>query len=304
MFLFLKKYEKQFDLIHITNNNYPFALKNGICTITDITFKQYFDNPRFTFNLAQVYMDRVIRNALKNTKAIIAISQATKDDLTRTYNLARVIQDKIHVIHLGWEHIRNEMESEAGECTEALAVTQDYLLYVGTSRVHKNMSRLLMAFSKALEGIPKTKKLVVIGSDKYLKPADREVINGINKNGNRIVFTGYLSQACVEKYFTNADGYIFPSFSEGFGLGVLEAFYYKIPLLSSNTTSLPEIAGDAALYFNPFNPEEIANVIIKFYGDDRIASSLIERGKERLTHFSWAKNALQTVELYEKYMNA
>lgn len=126
------------------------------------------------------------------------------------------------------------------------------------------------------------------------------MIDDINKNGNRVMFTGYLSQACVDKYFVNADAYIFPSFSEGFGLGVLEAFYYKIPLLSSNTTSLPEIAGDAALYFDPFKPEDIAASIIRFYGNDTIASTLIERGKERLGHFSWKKTALQTVELYEK----
>lgn len=173
MFWFLQKYEKHYDLIHIPNNNYPFSLKNGICTITDITFKQYFDNPKFTFNLAQVYMDRVIRNTLKNSKAIIAISQATKDDLSKTYNLPSLIKNKIHVIHLGWEHIKNEIESESSDCNDLLAVTQDYLLYVGTFRVHKNMSRLLVAFKLAMESIPKSKKLVIIGSDKYLKPPTR-----------------------------------------------------------------------------------------------------------------------------------
>ena len=87
MFWFLSKHQKDFDLVHITSNNYPFALKKGVCTIHDITFKKFFDSPPFTFNLAQFYMDRVIRNALKKAKAIITVSQATKNDLVETYQL-------------------------------------------------------------------------------------------------------------------------------------------------------------------------------------------------------------------------
>ena len=300
MFWFLRKYQKEFDLVHITSNNFPFALKKGICTIHDITFKQYFDSPRFTFNLAQFYMDRVIRNALKKAKAIITVSQSTKNDLVKTYRLDEQLRNKINVIHQGWEHLVHEINADDKSCEEELPVNSDYLLYVGTFRIHKNISRLLLSFQKAMKNIPVNKKLVVIGSDRYLKSADLEVINDINKNSRHVYFTGYLSQACVEKYFKQADAYIFPSFSEGFGLGVLEAFYYDLPLLCSNMTSLPEIAGDAAIYFDPFDTDEIAAAIVNFYTDTTLRVDLIAKGKERLKAFSWKKNAAEAVQLYEK----
>ncbi len=301
MLWFLRKHKNDFDLIHITSSNYPFALKNGICTVHDITFKKYFDSPRFTFNLAPVYMDWVIRAALRNTRAIITVSESTKNELIKAYHLNVETSKKIHPVwHGGWEHLVHEIESADETCTEDLAASGNYLLYVGTHRKHKNISNLLLAFKYALPAIPGNKKLAIIGSEKYLKPADLDVIHDINANGTRVIFTGYLSQACVDKYFENADAFIFPSLSEGFGLGVIEAFYYNIPLLCSNITSLPEIAGDAALYFNPFDPADIAAEIIKFYGDNNIAKTLAEAGKERLKLFSWKKNAAATVAFYEQ----
>ena len=299
MFWFLRKYKKCFDLIHITSNNYPFALKNGICTINDITFNRYFDNPKFTFNLAQKYLYRVIKNALRNAQKIIAISHATKQDLVSTYKIDNKTSDKINVIHLGWEHLINEKDAEKIECKDEFPLEGNYLLYVGTSRVHKNISNLLKAFNIATQQMPKDKKLVIIGSDKHLKPSDLEIINTINGTKKRVVFTGYLSQACVESYFKNADAYIFPSLAEGFGLGVLEAFYYNVPLLCSNTTSLPEIAGDAALYFNPLDTEEIASTILKFYADPSMAAQLVNKGTKQLEQFSWSKWAFETVQVYE-----
>ena len=301
MFWFLRKHKKKFDIIHITSSNYPIVLKNGICTIHDITFKKYFDNPRFTFNLAPIYMDWVVKAALRNAKAIITVSQSTKNELIKAYHLNEKESEKIHPVwHGGWEHLVHEIESGDDTCTDERATGGNYLLYVGTHRKHKNISNLLLSFKIALPGIPPNKKLTIIGSEKYLKPADLEVIHDINAEGTRVIFTGYLSQACVDKYFENADAFIFPSLAEGFGLGVLEAFYYKIPLLCSNITSIPEIAGDAAVYFNPFEPKDIAGAITKFYADSSIAKSLSEAGQERLKLFSWEKNAAETVAFYEK----
>jgi glycosyltransferase involved in cell wall biosynthesis len=303
MYWFLRKYKKDFDLIHITSNNYPFTLKQGLGTVHDITFKQYFDNPKYTFKLAPMYMDIMIRNALKKSRAMIAVSQATKNDLIKTYSLNERAANKINVVRLGWEHLITEMDAEENGCQQPLAVENDYLLYVGTNRIHKNIANLLLSFKDALRTIPAGKKLVIIGSDKYLKEKDMGIISDINRNGVRVIFTGYLSQACVQRYFRHADAYVFPSLSEGFGLGVLEAFYYDIPLLCSNTSSLPEVAGEAALYFDPFKPSEITAAITKFYADAGLAKTLRAAGRERLKLFSWKKNAVETVAIYEKCLS-
>ena len=301
MFWFLRKYRKQFDLIHITSNNYPFALNNGVATIHDITFKQFFDNPRFTFNLATIYMDNVIRHSLRNSRAIITVSQATKNDLMNKYHLDQAVSDKIKAVHHGWEHLMSK-DGEGPNCNERLHATSDYLLFVSTFRVHKNISNLLLAFQKVIAMLPSNKKLLLIGNDEFLKEKDLELVRDINKNGQRVIFTGYLEKPCVEEYFRHADAYIFPSLSEGFGFGVLEAFFYDIPLLCSDQASLPEIAGDAALYFDPYNVDDMAEVIQRFYADRHMGEDLVEKGRERLKKFSWKKNAIEIIAVYESLL--
>ena len=298
MFWFFLKHRKKFDVVHITSNNYPFILNKGIITIHDITFKRFFDNPKYTFNLATTYMNKVIGNSIKRSKAIIAISNSTKNELIKWYHLDEKYSEKIKVIYEGWEHVK-EPDYNKNNITGFIAPPQsNYIFYLGTFRIHKNISGLLAAFLLALDRIPANKKLAISGSGKNIKEKDLVIFKEINKNGERVFFTGYLPNASVEEYFKNADCYILPSLSEGFGLPVLEAFYYQTPVLCSNTTSLPEVAGDAALYFDPYNPQDIADAIIKFYTSPSLAAQLIETGNEQLKRFSWSKTAKETVEVY------
>ena len=302
MFWFLRKYKAQFDLIHITSNNYPLSLKNGICTIHDITFKKYFDHPKYSFNLATTYMDLVIRNCLKKSTAIIAVSNATKNELINCYHLPDDKKNKISVIYEGYEHLENT-EEPASICEESLQYNGSYLFYLGSFRVHKNIDNLLLAYKLAINHIPAGIKLIISGNDQYLKTEGFNIVAEINKFEKRVVFTGYLSNACVEKYFRNSDAFILPSLSEGFGIPILEAFYYNKPVLCSNTTSLPEVAGNAAIYFNPSDPQSIADAIIEFYADPSLTMSMVEKGNEQLKNFSWAKTAAETLDLYKKYLN-
>ena len=301
MFWFLLKYKSRFDLIHITSNNYPFALGKGICTIHDITFKSYFDHPKYSFKLATKYMNAVIKHCLKKSTVIIAVSNSTKAELTKWYHLNDKAQDKIKVIYEGWEHLREYRSNKV--CTDEFVSINEYIFYLGTFRIHKNISNLLRAFSLALAHIPSNKKLAISGSSKKLNLKDKEFLKEINRHEERIVFTGYLTNECVEKYFQNADAYILPSLSEGFGIPVLEAFYYNTPVLCSNTTSLPEVAGKAAIYFDPYNVQDIANAIIKFYNNPIQSENLIKSGKEQLQKFSWSKTAQETVQVYKKICN-
>ncbi|HEX2682365.1 MAG TPA: glycosyltransferase family 1 protein [Ferruginibacter sp.] len=299
MFWFLLKHEKNYDLIHITSSNFPVSLRKGVCTIHDLTFRKYFDNPKYTFNLATKYMNWVVRNCMKYAKAVIAVSQSTKQELLNGYHLDLAAKEKIHVIYEGWEHLIHYNKNEEDPCEGDRMVNDDYLFYLGTSRKHKNLSNLLSAFKLAMPHIPANKKLAISGSDKYINNMDMSVISDVNSSGKRIYFTGYLSNACVEKYFKNADAYIFPSLSEGFGIPVLEAFYYEKPVLCSNTTSLPEVAGDAAFYFDPHDPQSIANTIINFYNNPPDKNLLAERARLQLKKFSWAKASRETVAVYK-----
>ncbi len=299
MFWFLKQHKNKFDLFHSTSNQYPLCLQHGIATVHDITFKKWLDAKWWTFSMGSRFINLVIKNALKRSVAVIAVSEHTKQDLVNSYKLPGSISDKIEVIYEGWEHLEN---NEDGIITGTLPQFDNYLFYVGSTRLHKNIKNLLRAFKIASEKLPANIKLVASGNEVYLDEEDKKVIAEINAKGERIIFTGFVSKAVLEHLFRHADAFIFPSLSEGFGIPVLESFYFKKPLLCSNTTSLPEIAGDAALYFDPKNPEDIAAAIVKFFNDPELAKRLVVKGEERLKLFSWKKMASETVQLYHKIL--
>ena len=296
MFWFLRKYKAKFDLFHSTSNQYPLYLKKGIATIHDITFRKYLNAPWYTFKTASFFLNLVIKNSLYRSVAVIAVSEFTKNDLVNKYQLNEKIQKKINVIYEGWEHLINSDDNEI--VNTELFEFENYLFYVGTTRVHKNMKNLLKAFIIAANEINENISLVIVGNESYLDDDDKKSINSINEKYKRVFFTGFVSKKELDYLFTNCCAFIFPSLSEGFGIPVLEAFYFKKPLLCSNSTSLPEIAGNAALYFDPSSPEDIARSVITLYKDPAIGPGLVKKGEERLQLFSWKKTASQTVQLY------
>jgi glycosyltransferase involved in cell wall biosynthesis len=237
MFRFLRRHRHLFDLIHITSHNYPIALEGGIVTIHDVTFKTWFDSksriPGWRF-AARSYLDRIVRRALGRASAVIAVSDSTLREVVERF--APADPAKIRVIHEGWEHLA---DYHPDACQPFDFDAGGYLFFLGSYRVHKNLSLLLEAFRIAMDRIPEDRILVISGSSGRLSAANREVMAAINARRTRVVFTGYVSNDCVARLYSEADAFIFPSLSEGFGLPVLEAFHFGTPLLASRATSLP-----------------------------------------------------------------
>lgn len=300
MFWFFLKNKNKFDLFHSTSNQYPFFLKNGIATIHDIIFSKYLDAPWWTFNFARNYLHLIVKNSLYKSAAVIAVSAATKNELSSQYKLSSTINNKIQVIYEGWEHLlSNNVDEEKLDLIDSFG---NYLFYVGATRVHKNLSGLIKAFVLARANIPDNINLVISGDVRYIKDEDKKLVDELNKNGKKIIFTGFVSNNRLQTIFKNADAFIFPTFNEGFGIPVLESFYFKKPLLCSNVSSLPEIAGDAALYFDPSDPADIAKTIMFFYAHPALWQTLIEKGVQRLSFFSWKITAEKTVALYKEIL--
>lgn len=296
MFMFLRKNKNSFDLFHSTSNQYPLYLKGGVATVHDLTFRKYFDTPWWTFNMAVAYLNRVIKNSLIKSTAVIAVSNATKNDLLESYGSE--FADKIQVIYEGWENFTTE-DSSLNVHKENLDY-KNYLFFLGTTRKHKNIKNLLKAFDIAIKRIPANIQLVLTGRTDYLDSEDQKVLEKINEQGTRVEFTGYVDNEALEYLFRNADAFIYPSLWEGFGIPILEAFSFNKPVLCSNTASLPEVAGDAGIYFDPYDPKSIADAIINFYEDESLRITCVEKGKQQLAKFSSAKAAQETIELYEK----
>ena len=300
MWKFYKKNKEKFDTFHSTSNQYPLCVQNGIATIHDITFKFYFDKPWWTFRLAQRYLNIVIKTSLNKAATVIAVSDATRNALIKCYNLDKEKSKKIKTIYEGWEHLIADKEEQTTVLTNEYG---QYLFYVGTMRKHKNMNNLLTAFSIAILSLPKEINLVLTGSKAYLTNEDQKLVNLINENKKRVIFTGYVSKQNLNNLFQKSDAFIFPSLSEGFGIPILESFYFEKPVLCSQTTSLGEIAGDAALLFNPEDVNDIAEKICFFYANPEIKAVLMEKGTKRLAEFSWQKAAKETIEIYKAHFN-
>lgn len=180
---------------------------------------------------------------------------------------------------------------------------QPYLLHVGVMNKRKNIPFLLKAFAKLIDQ-GYDYQLVLAGPLKtsvYI--SDQQQINNtiaVLQLEKRVIQTGYLTNEALTVLYRNADLYIFPSLNEGFGLPILEAFKFNIPVLVANNTSLPEIGGDAVISFDPYNEEDLITKIKLLIEDPQLKQSFIEKGKRRLAEFSWNNASKQMMALFSK----
>ena len=295
MVMLLPRLQKEFDLIHIMSMTYPFALKGGICTIHDLTYRKWFHGGWLWRAAARAYLDLQIRSCIRRASTVIAVSEQTKADIEELVGKTSTQMSHIAVVHEGWEHMDARPE---GEPLSDSVPSSDYLFFLGTNRAHKNLTNLLRAFGDALPSLPVSKMLVISGSSVNLDPQQRQIVDDINRAGERIYFTGFVSDMAVAQLFQRADALIFPSLKEGFGLPILEAFFHETPLLAAAAPAIPEVAGDAAFYFNPHDVVSMRDAILSFYADPDISQTLVAKGRERLRQFSWLKSASETATVY------
>ena len=291
----LRQMRGQFDLVHITAMTYPFALKGGVCTIHDLTYRKWFHGRPLWRAAARFYLNIVIWNCVRNASAIIAVSAETKRDIAELLGISPETLTKATVIHEGWEHVR---DADGGATLPDSLPSNDYLFFLGTNRAHKNLTNLLRAFGQALDRLPPNKLLVITGSSSKLDAVQTALVEQINSAGRRVVFTGFVSDPVVGELYRKADAFLFPSLKEGFGLPILEAYYHGTPLIAARAPAIPEVAGDGALYFDPLDVDSIADAILQFYANPSLGTEMVERGRQRLKQFSWTKAAAETVAVY------
>jgi len=172
-----------------------------------------------------------------------------------------------------------------------------FILFVGNLKPHKNLATLVEAFGRIVRSTPHD--LLIAGKESGFITADRASRHAAAALGDRIRFTGELPHESLEQFFLHADAFVFPSLYEGFGLPPLEAMACGCPTIVARAGSLPEVCGDAALYFNPTSPEELASVILRLLSDADLRQGLEERGRCRAARFSWDRCAAETLEVIE-----
>jgi glycosyltransferase involved in cell wall biosynthesis len=302
---FLKAVNREkLDVMHFTHFNRPiFYNRPSVVTIHDLT-PIYFPGKKRKSLVEQSAYRLVLKTALKKSSKIIAVSNFTKKDILK--NFPFINDKKIKVIYEGINFattvklkIKNKKQKNIIENWK-LGIG-NYLLYVGVWREHKNLIGLIRAFEKLKFINHKSKflnlKLVIVGKpDPYYPEVPEAARNSSFKKD--IILTGYVADEDLPALYQNAEVFVFPSFYEGFGLPPLEAMAFGCPVVSSNATSLPEVLGEAAVYFDPYNIDEMASKIAQVLSDRDLQKSLIEKGRKQVLKYSWRKMAEETVKVY------
>jgi glycosyltransferase involved in cell wall biosynthesis len=262
----------------------------SVVTILDVIYASHPEAHTFTRRLG---MRLLVPRAARRADRVITISRAAAEDISGTLG---VPSDSIDVVYLGGKTVGPA--TPVDELRKRLRLgASPVVLSVSARRPHKNLPRLLEAFA-ALDGT-RAPLLVLPG---YPTPFEGELVERARSLGisERVRFLDWVPDEDLEGLYRAATCFVFPSLAEGFGIPVLEAMERGVPVACSNTSSLPEVAGDAARYFDPVDVAEIAAAIEELIRDEPKRAELVRAGYERAKLFSWERAAQKTIESYER----
>jgi glycosyltransferase involved in cell wall biosynthesis len=244
----------------------------------------------------RLYVDWGTRWSVAAATAVIAVSHATALDLQR---ILGTNEAKVHVVHEAADLLPMPTPEAVAAVCARIGVTRPYALYVGTLQPRKNLTRLLTAFEQLCQQGAATFDLVLAGHAGWLS---QEITAQARQSphAQRIHLTGYVADADLPGLMVGAQFFTFPSLYEGFGLPILEAQSLGVPVMTAKGSSLPEVAGDAALYVDPTDVEAIAQAMLRLSQDEALRQKLIAAGHRNVLRFSWTKAAEETLAVLEE----
>lgn len=283
---------RKLDLFWGSRHHLPLLLSPGIRTVVtvhDIVNRLYPG----TMALPNLLVERsLMKLSLKRSDAIIADSRSTAADIEDKLGIS---VDKIDTIHLGTPVFPREPKRGLEQRN---SIPSKYFLFVGTLDPRKNFERIFKAF-ELLRPLSQGLHLVIIGAEGWKNKNFLKMIR-THPLKDHIHMTGYLPRDRLVSYYKNAICVMFPSLYEGFGLPILEAMSCGTPVITSDTASMPEIAGDAALLVDPYDTGSIAEAMNKLLRDDRFRKRLISMGFQRAKEFSWKRCAEETLRVFNR----
>jgi len=296
-FLFpLKLYQEKLDLMHFTHFNSPVLyFKKSIVTIHDIT-PLHFPGHKMKSLIRRIGFKIVFFSSVKKAAKIIAVSKNTKNDIV---NYFKIKESKIKVIYEG---VDEQFTKSPQPPFVKGGATKPFIFYTGVWRNHKNLVGLVKAFSILRNKYKLDYQLVLGGKEDSYYPEVRKTWERLNLE-KEIIRTGFIKQEELPLFYNAAEAFIVPSFYEGFGLIGLEAMACGTPVISSNTTSLPEVLGEAAIYFNPNNPKKMAEKMKLVLTDKKLYNEMREKGFRQIRKYSWEKMGKETIGIYKELLN-
>lgn len=294
---------KQYDvnLMHFPHFNAPLFYPGKFAvTIHDLIHQHHSMsrattlNP-FTFKIKQIGYRKVFKNAAQKAEKVLVPSKSVQQLLISEWRIEEekiiitpeAVDDKI--IKLS----QAALKSESQRILNKFNITKPFIFYVGNAHPHKNVEGLIAAFMKLKEKYSSL-KLVLSGNDHFFWQRIKS-----EYQNPAILYTGFISDEELVALYKGAEVFVLPSFEEGFGIPILEAMACCCPVAASNVASLPEVGGDAAIYFNPKNIDDMIEKILGILNKKHLRKELINKGQKRVKLFSWKKLAEQTLEVYK-----
>lgn len=293
--IFLPYLVKKACLLHTPHYNAPLLFPGKlVVTIHDLNHLTFYDQLPSVFH--KLYAKTMMAMVVKKADAILAVSDWTRNDLCRRWPAAAA---KIKTVYNGVPAPRNSVNDN--EVTVKYQVDRPYILYLGLLKRHKNISRLLEAFSKAQRTL-KGKYLLVIAGDPKSDEIGLPELVAQSPHRELIRLPGYITWNDLPALYGQAALFAFPSTAEGFGLPPLEAMSYGIPVISSNATCLPEILKDAPRYFNPYDINDIAACIERSLIDSKWRDGAGRKGRKISAGYRWENTARTCLEIYNSLL--
>lgn len=303
---------EKLDLIHFPHFNVPlFTPGPFVVTIHDLILTHFptmraTTRSRLGYTLKNWAYHLVIAAALRRARRIIAVSEFTKADIAAQFKVAPA---RIVVTYEGVANLSRGRDSlfvaklDNQETLAQYHINRKFLLYVGNAYPHKNLEILLRAFNRLPASSPEL-RLVLVGKSDYFYRALENAARVLNlwQPGNLnspVIFPGYVPDDQLEILYREAQLYIFPSYYEGFGLPPLEAMANNCPVISSDRAALPEVLGEAALYFNPDDEDDLLRKIQQVLADPALADDLRRRGQAQARRYNWWECANETLSVYQ-----
>jgi len=260
-------------------------------TIHDVS---HLARPQFSPGFhRRVYAKAMHAMVRRNADALVCVSHFTAREYARLVGIGRA---QPTVIYLGidprWAAVQQR------SCPHP----RPFFVFVGNVKPNKNLRTLVRAMALARDSIPHD--LVIVGKRDGFVTGDHETIDAAAQLGDRVHFTGFVETEQLEQFIAYADALVMPSLYEGFGLPPLEAMAAGCPVTASRAASLPEVCGDAALYFDPTNHEELAACLVRLANDESLRQTLRARGYEQAHRFQWETSALETLAVLDSLVDA
>jgi len=265
-----------------------------IVTIHDcihLRFPQYLPN-----RAAYFYARFVMTQSARRARRILTVSRASKEDIL---HYLRVPADKVEVVYNALDErlAAPPTEADLGRVRERYLLTSPFILYTGNIKPHKNIDRLIEAYSILRRRGVEDVKLVIIGEEISKYANLRRLVHRFQLH-QHVRFFGFVNDETLAAMYRLASIFVFPSLYEGFGLPPLEAMAAGAPVITSNTSSLPEVVGDAALLIDPMDAGALADAMARVLREPALRADLIARGRARVQAFSWDRSVARVRQIY------